>query len=76
MEPLREESGANGVEHFSPGRKHTQRRQRAAVNDGLVVYQHFEFAVPTLDHLHVDAQLASEPRRHTDGVEPDTQYAQ
>jgi hypothetical protein len=58
----------HGLEGSPDGRHDAEESQRASINDGCVVDKDLEFAIPTMDHVNIFAQLSPESRRHTDGV--------
>jgi hypothetical protein len=71
--PLRLSAGKarpHRVDDLPTGRKYTQRGQRATINYDRPIDKHLEFAVVAANHLDVGTQLATEPRRHPDGVYP------
>ena len=57
------------IDHLSSRRKHAQGGQRAAIDDRIAVDQHLELPVAATNHLHLDSQLTTNPRRHPDGME-------
>jgi len=61
---------SHGVDGFPHGGHDPEECQRTAIDNGLVVDQDFEFAVPTVDHVDLCAEFASYPGRHTGGVNP------
>ena len=68
MEDLAELS-LHGSDHPSAGREYAECRERAGVDDGLVVDQHLEFSIASLDHVDVGFQFTTKTRRHPDGVQ-------
>jgi hypothetical protein len=65
----RREAASSGKQ-FSVRRAHAQRRQPAAINDGLSIDEHLDLAITPARHLHILAQFPTKPRRHPDGVQP------
>lgn len=68
--PLARQACSHGLDDFLSRGENAERRQGPCVDDALPVHQHLELTIMALDHLHLGSQLAAEPRRHTDGVEP------
>ena len=63
------EAGANRVEDPAPPRDDAQGYQRTAIDHSLTIDDHLVFAIVTVDHIDIDAEVAPELRRHTDGVQ-------
>jgi hypothetical protein len=55
-------------DNLAARRQHANGCQGATVHHNLVVHQNLELTVPSMDLLNVDPKLATESRRHTDGV--------
>ena len=61
--------GANHLDNLSPGRHDAECRERSSVDDGLTIHEDFVFGIGTMLHLDLYAQVTSQLRRHTDGVQ-------
>lgn len=61
---------AHGIENLSSRGKNPQCRQRAAINHCVAVHKHLELPIVPVHHVDFSLQLATKPRRHTDGVQP------
>jgi hypothetical protein len=59
----------HGLDDLAAGREDAHHPQRAAVDEGLAVELDLELSVAPVDRLHVDAEFATDPGRHTDGVQ-------
>jgi len=59
----------HGLDDLSAGREDAHHPQRATVDEGLAVELDLELSVAPVDRLHLDAELATDPGRHTDGVQ-------
>ena len=51
------------------GWQHPKEPEGAAVDHGVSIHEHLEFAVAAVNHVHVGGKLAPNPRRHPGGVE-------
>ena len=60
---------ANRIEHFPGRRKHAHGCESAAVNHRLSVHEYLELAVTASHHLNLGMELATNPRRHPDGLQ-------
>ena len=63
------ETRANRGDHVTAGGQDAEKREPPRIDNGPPIDEHLELAVSTALHLHVGAKLASQFRRHTDGVQ-------
>ena len=59
---------ANGVNDLAGRRHEAEDHHRSAVDDNVAVDEHLVLTVAPVDRVDVDPELASQPRRRTDGV--------
>src|SRR5258708_7766013 len=58
----------HSLDDFFAGRQDTGKCHCATINDCFTVHQNLEFLVMASNHFYVGTQLATNTRRHTDGV--------
>ncbi len=61
--------GADGFDNLASGRHDAECRESSTVDYDLPIHKYFVLGVTTVDHIDVDPEVASELRRHPDGVE-------
>ena len=47
---------------------HTKSDPASAIDDGFAIHEHFVLTVAATDRFHLDAEVTTEPCRHTDGM--------
>jgi hypothetical protein len=67
--PLQRETSADCFDDFASGWHDPECCERPTVDDSLPIHKNLVFAIPTVDHIDIDPEVASEFRRHPGGVE-------
>ena len=59
----------HAIDDRSPRGQYAESRERPAIDDGCSIDDYLEFAVVSMNHVHLDLQRTPNERRHTDGME-------
>lgn len=66
---LGRETSPNSFDDFPSGWHDAEYCQSPAIDDGLTIDEHLVLAISAVYHVDLDAEVASQLRRHTDGVQ-------
>jgi hypothetical protein len=61
--------GPHGFDDLAGGGQDAHPPQRTAIDHRLTIHQDFELSIAAVDFFDLGPQLATDPRRHTDGVQ-------
>ena len=59
----------HAIDDRSPRGQYAESRESPAIDDGCSIDNYLEFAVMSMNHVHIDLQRTPNERRHTDGME-------
>ena len=59
---------AHCLDHLLSSRHHAEGGEGAAIDHGLAVDEYLVLGIAAVNHIDINAQFASDPRRHTGGM--------